>query len=125
MTAIADYLEQLSQLLRRRGRRRILDEVRGHLLDAASADPAYVVDPERAARRAVERFGPPARVAAQFNALARRPRALLQRAAAAVLACAGMATVGTATVWALEPGAAHAHRQASPQALVHRHRARP
>jgi hypothetical protein len=118
---IADYLEQLSTLLRASRRRRILAEVRTHLLDAAAADPLHRTDPQLAAQHAVERFGSPLRVASQFNALRRRPRVLLQRAAALMLACAGMATVGTATVWALEPGAARVHHQPRVQHAPKRH----
>jgi hypothetical protein len=102
---IADYLDQLSRQLRRGRRGRILAEVRAHLLEAAAADACRGIDTDRAARRAVERFGPPARVATQFNALRRGPRALLQRTAAVMLAGAAMASLGTASVWAFEPGA--------------------
>ncbi|HEX4034119.1 MAG TPA: hypothetical protein VHX66_06730 [Solirubrobacteraceae bacterium] len=98
MSPIATYLDELAALLRRRGRGRILAEVRAHLIEAAALGSE---------EHAVERFGPPARVAAQFNAVTHRPRALLQRAFAVMLASAGMATVGTATVWALEPSSAH------------------
>jgi hypothetical protein len=108
---IAEYLDELSGLLRRHRRRRILAEVRAHLLDAAAADDRPDTDPNETARRAVERFGPPARVARQFNALRRRPFAIVQRTVAVLLASAVTATLGTATVWALEPGGtgAHAH----------------
>jgi hypothetical protein len=116
---IADYLAELAELLRRRGRRRILAEVRAHLLEAVAADALHDTDPDRAAARAVARFGSPLRVAGQFNALRRRPRALLRRAAAVALVSAGMATLGTATVWALEPGPTHV------VAHAHAHGARP
>jgi hypothetical protein len=106
MNPIADYLEQLEGLLRRGRRRRIVAEVRAHLLDAAAAEALRGVEPDSAARAAVERFGSPLRVAGQFNALARRPRTLVARMAAVALACAGMATVGSASVWALEPAGA-------------------
>ncbi len=126
MNPIADYIEQLSVLLRRRRRRRILAEVRAHLLESAAADPCHRVDPQLAALHAVGRFGSPLRVAGQFNAVRRRPRALIQRAAALMLASAGMATLGTATVWALEPGTAHVHHlqrvERTPAAQAHRHR---
>jgi hypothetical protein len=105
---IADYLDELSRQLRRGRRERILAEVRAHLLEAAAADACRGIDADRAARRAVERFGPPARVATQFNALRRGPRALLQRTAAVMLAGAAMASLGTASVWAFEPGATRA-----------------
>jgi len=118
VSPIASYLEELARLLRRRGRTRILAEVRAHLLEAAARGSE---------QDAVERFGPPARVAAQFNAVARRPRAFLQRAFAVSLACAGMATVGTATVWALEPASAHQAAAASQRhrAVSLHHRAAP
>jgi hypothetical protein len=113
---IYEYLRELSALLRRSRRRRIVAEVHAHLLEAAAADPLHVSNPELAASRAVERFGPPARVAGQFNALRRRPLAMFQRVTAVLLACAGMGSLGAATVWALEPGTAQAHRaDASPQ----------
>jgi hypothetical protein len=109
---ITDYLRELSALLRRSRRRRIVAEVHAHLLEAAAADPLHSSDPQLAARHAVERFGAPYRVAGQFNALRRRPQAILQRVVAVMLACAGMGTVGAATVWALEPGGAHAQHAA-------------
>jgi len=112
---IAEYLHELSTLLRRSRRRRILAEVQAHLLEAVAADPLERFDPQLAARRAVERFGPPARVAGQFNALRRRPIAMLQRVSAVMLACAGMGSLGAATVWALEPSAASAHSEHSLQ----------
>ncbi len=109
MSPIAEYLEELAGQLRRGHRRRILDEVRAHLLESASADSLTGGDRDRAEREAIERFGPPAKVASQFNAVRRRPLALMHRAAALMLASAAMATVGTATVWAIEPGAASSH----------------
>jgi hypothetical protein len=109
---IADYLRELSALLRRSRRRRIVAEVQAHLIEAAAADPRHGSDPQLAALHAVERFGPPARVAGQFNALRRRPQAILQRVVAVMLACAGMGTLGAATVWALEPGSAQAQHAA-------------
>jgi hypothetical protein len=118
---IVEYLDELSGLLRRSRRRRILAEVRAHLLDAAAADARLHTDPNEAARRAVERFGPPSRVARQFNALRRRPRAIVQRAVAMLLASAATATLGTATVWALEPGGAGAHVHHHQTQLRHAH----
>jgi len=117
---IADYIAELSGELRRGRRRRILAEVRAHLVEAAAADASRGVEPIRAAQRAVERFGPPSRVASQFNALRRRPRALVHRAAAVMLAGAAMASAGTATVWAIEPAAGQAHH-AQHQRLRTRH----
>jgi HAAS domain-containing protein len=117
---IADYIAELSGELRRSRRRRILAEVRAHLLETAAADASRGVEPIRAAQRAVERFGPPEHVASQFNALRRRPRALVHRAAAVMLAGAALASVGTATVWAIEPGAGQGHH-AGRQHLRTRH----
>ncbi len=107
MSPITAYLEELSARLRRGARRRVLAEVRGHLLEAAAADCERGEDPQLAQQRAVTRFGAPEDVARQFNAVRRRPRALVQRAAAALFASAAMASLGSATVWALEPGHAH------------------
>jgi hypothetical protein len=111
VSPIAAYLEELAGQLRRGHRRRILAEVGAHLLESAAADSLTGGDRDRAERGAIERFGPPARVASQFNAVRRRPRALMHRAAAVMLASAAMATVGTATVWAIEPGGASSHAQ--------------
>ena len=122
MTPIAAYLDELSGLLRRRRRRRILAEVHSHLLDAAAADALSASDPQGAELRAVERFGRPARVASQFNALRRRPGTIIRRGAAVTLAGATMATLGTATVWALQPGAPHVHPQRHHAQHAHRTR---
>jgi len=118
---IADYVAELARHLRRSRRRRILAEVRAHLLEAAAAAAGRGVDADRAARIAVERFGPPARVASQFNALHRRPRAVVHRAVAVMLAGAAMASLGTATVWAIGPGATHS-RASHPRHHVHARR---
>jgi hypothetical protein len=128
VSPIAEYLAELSVHLRRDRRRRILAEVRAHLLEAAAAEALSGCDPYRAEHSAVERFGPPAKVADQFNALRRRPLALVHRSAAVMLASAAMATLGTATVWAIEPGAAGSHAQAQtashvqPARRSHEHR---
>jgi hypothetical protein len=117
MNALGDYLDELSGQLRRGRRARILAEVRGHLVDATAAEILAGADPQRAAALAVERFGEPARVARQFNALRRRPRAIAQRAAAVMLASAATASLGTATVWAFAPGGGHharGHHQTQP-----------
>ena len=116
MNAVVEYLEELSGQLRRGRRARILAEVRAHLLDAVAAEGLLGADPDRAAALAVERFGPPARVARQFNALRRRPSAMAQRAAAVILASAATATLGTATVWAFAPGGTHGHARRDHQA---------
>ena len=124
MSPIAAYLEELSGYLRRGRRRRILAEVRAHLLDAAAADTLLGADPDGAAALAVERFGPPSRVASQFNSLRRRPRAIARRAAAVVLASAATASLGTASVWAFAPagvrGHAQQHHAPRPHVGVHR-----
>jgi hypothetical protein len=112
MSPIEQYLHELAGALRHGRRRRILAEVRAHLLEAAAADRAGGADRDVAERGAVERFGPPAKVAGQFNAVRRRPLALVHRAAAVMLASVAMATLGTATVWAIEPGAAHSRAHA-------------
>jgi hypothetical protein len=112
VSPIAEYLEELSGQLRRGHRRRILAEVRAHLLESAAVNSLSGADRDRAERSAVERFGPPAKVASEFNTLRRRPPALMHRAAAVMLASAAMATLGTATVWAIEPGAPRSHAQA-------------
>jgi hypothetical protein len=114
VTPIAAYLDELALLLRRGSRRRILAEVRAHLLDAAVAGGRPGEEPEVAQSRAVARFGNPPDVARAFNAVRHRPRALVRRASAVLLATATTASLGTATVWALEPGAAR-----HPHAAVH------
>jgi hypothetical protein len=126
VSPLTDYLDQLEPLLRRGGRRRILAEVRAHLLDAAAAAGTAGEDPIAAQRRAIARFGSPAEVARAFNALRRRPRAFVRRASAVLLATASTASVGTATVWALEPGGAHrggGAERAHHAAARHAHRA--
>jgi hypothetical protein len=118
VTPIAAYIDELSRLLVRRGRRRVLAEVHMHLLDAAAARSALGEDAETAQCQAVARFGTPREVARQFNAVARRSRRLVRRIGAVVLACVASASLGTASVWAFEPshpaGATHhAHAAAS------------
>jgi len=124
VSPIAVYLDDLGRLLRRGTRRRVLSEVRGHLLDAADACRARGAAPLDAERRAVARFGTPAEVARAFNELARRRSgaALARRTGAVLLASAATASLGTATVWALEPGA-HASAPRTHHAL-HAHHAR-
>jgi hypothetical protein len=120
MNPIADYLAQLGPALRRRSRRRILAEVHAHLVESAACHRARGIEPDRAEELAVARFGSPLRVAAQFNTLRRRPRALLSRAVAVTLAAAGMASVGTATVWAIVPGSAQTRVHQHHRAAAHR-----
>ena len=71
------YLDELERQLRvpRRVRRRILTEVRAHLLDAAEAEQPGTTEGSCAAERAVLRFGPAAETARQFN----RPAAAATR----------------------------------------------
>jgi hypothetical protein len=122
MSPVTAYLDELAHLLRRHDRRRILAEVRTHLIDAAAAGRAPGEHDETAQHRAVARFGSPAEVAGAFNAVRRRRhRALPRRAAAVLLASAATASLGTATVWALEPGAStRAHAAAHAQHGEHR-----
>jgi len=74
VTPIAAYLDELRGLLPRRSRRRVLAEVRTHLIDAAAASGPGE-DAEAAQARAVARFGSPTEVAAASTrcAAARRP----------------------------------------------------
>ena len=124
MSPIAGYLDELAALLRRSARRRILAEVRMHLTDAADAAHVPGEGTEAAQRRAVARFGSPQEVARAFNAVRRPRRALPRRAAAVVLASGAMASLGTATVWALEPGASsQAHAAAHAGHPTHHRRA--
>ena len=119
MNAIAEYLEELAPHLRRRRRRRILTEVGAHLLDAAAAAERGGTEPELAATAAVARFGPPDRVARQFNAVRAQRGTIVRRVSAVMLAGAATASLGTATVWALEPGTgAHAHHHRTHPARI-------
>lgn len=124
MSPIAAYLQELGGLLHCRRRRRIVAEIRAHLLDAAAAAREPDEDAQAAQRRAVARFGSPTEVASAFNRERRRNslRALARRGAAVALAGAATASVGTATVWALEPGAAATARPVHARAAhVHHH----
>jgi hypothetical protein len=103
VNAIAAYLDELSMLLPRASRRRILAEVDAHLREAAAAVCARGEDVDAAARVAVARFGEPADVARQFNALRAGPGAIARRVLAVALATVATGGIGTATVWALEP----------------------
>ncbi len=62
------YLDELQRELRRRGvlRVRIVEEVRGHLLDAAEAAERQGMVPEKAVAQAIERVGPASAVAVEF-----------------------------------------------------------
>ncbi len=110
MNAIAAYLQELSALLPRASRRRILAEVDAHLREAVADRCARGEDAEAAARVALARFGEPASLARQFRTVRRRPSAIGRRVLAVSLATAATGGLGTATVWALEPSATgHAH----------------
>ena len=108
MTPIAAYLEELSGMLARGSRRRILAEVDAHLQEAAALGCARGEAAEVAERVAVARFGAPTEVARQFNSLRRSPSAIGRRVLAIALASAATGGVGTATVWAFGPSS-HAH----------------
>jgi hypothetical protein len=105
------YLDELERQLRvpRRARRRILSEIRAHLLDALEAEQASTAEGSRAAERAVLRFGLAAEVARQFNLRAGRRHALLRRALVPSIAAFAVASTATATVWAFGPPAQSRH----------------
>ena len=107
MTPTGAYLDELARLLRRRSRRRILAEVDAHLIEAVAAACARGAEPASAEREAIARFGEPADVARQFNAL-RRPRLRSRRSLIVALTCA-TASVGSAGAWAIAPGSATGH----------------
>jgi hypothetical protein len=109
-------------MLPRSSRRRILAEVDAHLAESAERARHRGADPDAAAREAVARFGAPAHVAREFNSLRHRPRTIAQRVVAGLVAMAATASVGTATVWALEPShGAHAARISHAQTHRHHH----
>ncbi len=122
MDRIDSFLEDLAHELRvpRRARRRILSEVRAHLLDAAEAEQASTGEAS-AAERAVLRFGPAAETARQFDRPAARRAALLRRALAPSVAAFALSSIATATVWAFEPGQAPSRSRQAPH-LARRHR---
>ena len=70
------YLDELRRALRSRGvaRARIVEEVRGHVLDAVEAGERQGMLPDAACRAAIERFGPAVSVAEEFAAERRRSR---------------------------------------------------
>jgi HAAS len=115
VSTIASYLEELARLLPRSSRRRILAEVDAHLAESAQRARDRGADADAAAREAVARFGAPAQVAREFNSLRHRPRTIAQRAVAALVATAATASLGTATVWALEPS--HGGHSAAPRII--------
>ncbi len=100
------YLRELKRELRVRGRarRRILTEVRAHLLDAAEAERSTGAEEGVTARRAVVRFGLGAETARQFNTLAGGRGAVLRRALVPWIAAVALTSMATATVWASHAG---------------------
>jgi hypothetical protein len=108
----------------RRARRRILSEVRAHLLDAAEAEQSSTTEASCAAERAVLRFGLAAETAGQFNRRAGRRKALLRRAL--VPSIAALAVTSTAaTVWAFDPGRSPSPSRQAPGHLARHHYAAP
>jgi hypothetical protein len=115
------YLGELERQLRlpRRARRRILSEVRAHLLDAAAAERRSTTEASCAAERAVLRFGLAAETAGQFNRRAGRRSALLRRAVVSSIAAFAV-TSTAATVWAFGPGPAPSQARRAPDRLAQR-----
>jgi hypothetical protein len=124
LDGIDAYLDELERQLRvpRRARRRIVSEVRAHLLDAAEAEQPSTADGSSAAERAIVRFGPAAETARQFNRPASRRNALLRRALVPSIAALAVTSAATATVWAFGPPAPARSRPA-PEHLAQRHHA--
>ncbi len=89
------YLDQMLVHLDGRARnvRRILAETEAHLEDAYAAARAEGLDPDRAAIRAVERFGAPAAVARRFQPDGRAALGALTALAAAALLLIGVGLV--------------------------------
>jgi hypothetical protein len=108
------YLRELRRELRVRGRarRRILTEVRAHLLDAIAAEGSRGVEESLAAQRAVARFGVVPETAHQFNCLAGRRGAVVRRALVPWIAAVALTSTASATVWAFQVAPA-APRQAA------------
>jgi hypothetical protein len=119
------YLDELKSQLRvpRRTRRRILTEVRTHLLDAAEAEQASTADGSSAPERAVLRFGPAAETARQFNRrTGSRNALLLRRALVPSIAVFAVTSMATATVWGFSPVAAPSRPRRAPDHLAQQHR---
>jgi hypothetical protein len=68
--SVEGYLADLARELRRRGlySSRIVEEARGHLVDAIESGRLRGLAPEAAEQEALERFGAPGTVAARFAA---------------------------------------------------------
>jgi hypothetical protein len=91
--AVAGYLSELNTALRvgARCQRRIRAEVADHLAELIAEERERGTDPALAGQRAVERFGAPAELAAEFNAdIARHG---MNRASWAVAGCGAAAFV--------------------------------
>jgi hypothetical protein len=108
---IEAFLHEFERQLRvrRRARRRILDEVRGHLLDAAEVEQSGATTRRLAAERAVARFGLADATATQFNRLAARRTVVVRRAVAPWVAAVALTSLATATVWAFQPTPSRPH----------------
>ncbi len=115
------YVSELRSELRvpRWRRRRIVLEVRAHLLDAAEAERAAGVDAGVAAERALARFGFASEHAAQFNRVPRTRSVLLRRTLVPWLAAGVLTSMATATVWAFRPATPATHREALHAAIQH------
>ncbi len=127
------YLRELQRELRvsRWARRRIVLEVRAHLLEAAAAERAHGVDDEGAAERALVRFGLASDTARQFDGVRSKRTVLLRRALVPWVAAAAVTSMASATVWAFQPGppvarvhaghvyATHAHGSARARQRTH------
>lgn len=107
---VAAYLRELeTDLRRRRSRRRIAREVRGHLEEGIE-----VLERERnltrsaAAAETLDRFGGARQLAAQFNAISTRRSVAVRRLAVLWIAWLGAMGMGSATVWASLHGPAPA-----------------
>ncbi len=113
---IEGFLRELKRELRAHGRarRRILAEVRAHLLDVSEAEQSGGVEEGVAAQRAVLRFGLAAETAREFNGLARRRGAVLRRALVPWLAAVAVTSTATATVYASHATAPPQHALAKP-----------
>jgi hypothetical protein len=112
---IDGYLRDLKRELRVRGRarRRILTEVRAHLLEAIAAESSRGVEEGLAAQRAVARFGLVPETAHQFNGVAGRRGAVVRRALVPWIAAGALTSTASATVWAFQVAPAPPRQAAS------------
>jgi hypothetical protein len=103
---VEEYLDRLFDLLAGSGAvgRRALAEAEDHLRQAAAEEERAGTDPEPAARRAVDRFGPPERFARELLAAAGvaglRPAARRLVSAGWLLGGLGMVAIGVSGVLA-------------------------